>query len=63
MAISYGTKYVNRNYPLAGELRIPCTYILTDTLLVHGLQRQLCKQMWAETLRWSEDQTAGQYVS
>ena len=45
------------------ELRIRSTYILTDTLLVHALQRRLCKQKWAATLRWSEDQTAGQHVS
>ena len=37
LAILYRTKYINNNYPLAGELRIPCT--LSDTLLVHALQR------------------------
>ena len=38
MAILYRTKYINNNYPLAGELRIPCTYIWIG-LLVQALPR------------------------
>ena len=39
LALLYRTKYFDSNYPLAGELRIRCMYIMTGTLLVHELQR------------------------
>ena len=32
-------KYIHSNYPVAGELRIICTYIMAGTLLIHALQR------------------------
>ena len=31
LAIFYRTKYINSNYPLAGELVIVCTFIMIDT--------------------------------
>ena len=33
LAILYRTNGINNNYPVAGELRILCTYILTDNLI------------------------------
>ena len=39
LAILCKMKYINSNYPLVGDLRILCTYILTGTLLIHELQR------------------------